>query len=120
MRVELYMTELVVANLDESIRWYQDILGLKLERHDHVNRFALLVAPNGRIALREGLPQPAGVGLVFEVEDLHAVIRELDNLGYLPEKRAESAEESYERAVYCDPSGHRITLFAWKSTKFDN
>jgi len=117
MRVDLYMTELSVENLDESLRWYQEWLGLAIERLDLANGFALLATPTGRLALRVGQPHPEGVGLVFEVADIDQMVRELQSKGLVPIKRTESAEEGYERAVYLDPSGYRVTFFSWKIPK---
>jgi catechol 2,3-dioxygenase-like lactoylglutathione lyase family enzyme len=117
MQLNLYMTELTVERLDVSLRWYRDLLGLTVERLDEANGFVLLSTPTGRLALRVGQPHPEGVGLVFEVADIDQTMRELQVRGLVPKKQAVSVEEGYERAVYHDPSGYRITFFAWTSPK---
>ncbi len=77
----LFMTELAAADWAASVAWYRDRLGLTVELVDEPNRFALLRAGDGRLALKAGAPAPGGVILHFQVADLAAELARLTAAG---------------------------------------
>ena len=100
------MTELAVADLDASLHFYRDRLGLAVELMDAANGFALLHA-GGRLALKHG-PPSGGATVHLEVADLDAELRRLGEPADI-----KASAEGYRRAVLPDPDGHRVVLFAW-------
>src|SRR5262245_10604331 len=110
---ELYMVELTVADWPAAVAWYRDGLGLRVLLRVEADHFALLGAGPGRVALKQGTPQPGTVQLTFEVDDLDAELARLAARGVRPERPAEKNPEGYRRAVLRDPDGYRICLFDW-------
>lgn len=104
--MRLYMTELAVADLDASLRFYRDRLGLPVERLDAANGFALLHA-GSRLALKQGTPG-GGTTIHLEVEGLDAELRRLGEAA-----DAKSSGEGYRRAKLRDPDGYTVVLFEW-------
>ena len=79
----LYMAELPVADFAASVAWYRDALGMRVERADRPNQFALLRGDDGgRLALKAG-PPSAGVRLHFRVPDLVAELARLAGAGVM-------------------------------------
>ncbi len=71
----LAFVEVVVKDWPRAVRWYVEVLGLRLVLEDAPRRFALLEAGAGRIALKGGADATPGRGLVrltFESTDLDA------------------------------------------------
>ena len=68
--MDLYLVELTVADWPAAVAWYRDRLGLPVELIDEPNRYALLAAGPGRVALKAGTPTPGTTTLVFRVADL--------------------------------------------------
>ena len=94
------MTEIVVRNVAASAAWYERSLGMTVARVDGA-RFILLEALGGRLALKQGEPQPAGVKLHFEADALP------------PGADVKASDEGYRRIVLADPDGYAVVVFAW-------
>jgi predicted enzyme related to lactoylglutathione lyase len=112
----LYMTELPVADWPGLVRWYAETLGLRLALRDEENRFALLEAGRGRLALKQSAEAGGGgaagrVRLVFLVEDVEAEKARLAALGVAVSEPRENQRESYREVRLTDPEGTPITLF---------
>ena len=110
---ELYLVELTVTDWLASVAWYE-ALGLRLSLKDEKTRYALLEAPRGRVALKEGNAEPASALIAFEVSDLGAEIKRLAEQGIVPEGQVKGGDEGYRRAIFRDPDGYRVSLFAWQ------
>ena len=111
--MELFLVELTVADWPASLAWYRDRLGLTVELVDETNRYALLAAGMGRVALKEGTPRPGSAKLVFQVADLTAELDRLRRLGITPAASVRSSSEGYRSIPFDDLDGHRIELFEW-------
>ena len=75
----LYMTELAVADLAISLRWYRNAIGMEIEILDESSGFALLrLADSGRLALKVGPTMPGSATIHFETHNLNS---ELERLG---------------------------------------
>lgn len=107
------MVELTVADWPRSVAWYRDVLRLGVGLIDEPNRFTLLTADNGVVALKAGSANPGTVRLVFNVGDLDAELLRVGALGVSPESPVKLTPEGYRRATLRDPDGHRIDLFEW-------
>jgi predicted enzyme related to lactoylglutathione lyase len=109
------MTEIEVSDFDASVAWYRDRLGLRVEVDDAAGRFALLRGPTGGggLALKGGVPNPAGVRLQFAVVDLNGELGRLRAAGVLPAAPPKDSPEGYRRAVVRDPDGYAVSLFTF-------
>lgn len=114
--ITLSFTELRVSDWERTLRWYVEVLGLKVVREDADHRFALLEAGGGRLSLKGSdvpVDRPANCRLVFQVED---VDREGDRLRALGEDVTPShvhEGERYREIRLFDPEGVPLTLFCW-------
>ncbi len=112
------MTEVRVRDWCESVRWYRDVLGLRVVLDDGPGQFALLEvrAGGGRVALKGGADEDRGgrgtVRLVFEVDDVDEWLVSLGALGVVVEGPTTSAE-GYREIRVGDPDGTPIGLFSW-------
>ena len=112
------MTEVRVVDWRESVRWYRDVLGLRVVLDDPAGRFTLLEAGpgRGRVALKHD-PDPIraereAVRLVFEVADLDGFTAELSRQG-IPFDGPKSSVEGYREVKLLDPDGTPIGVFGW-------
>jgi len=111
---ELYLVELTVADWPAAVAWYRDILRFKVALLARKDRFALLEVGKGRIALKEGRPQPGTMLLTFEVADLATELQRLSTAGVTLESPIKTDDEGYRRAIIRDPDGYRLCLFEWQ------
>jgi catechol 2,3-dioxygenase-like lactoylglutathione lyase family enzyme len=111
--MDLYLVELTVADWPAALAWYRDRLCLPVELLDEPNRYALLTAGSGRVALKAGTPSPGTVKLAFRVADLDGELRRLAGVGITPQGPLRASIEGYRSARFADPDGHRIELFEW-------
>jgi predicted enzyme related to lactoylglutathione lyase len=106
---------LYVADLDRSLAFYRDVLGLALERHPQDDHWAEVTFVNGtRFALHLAShrpPQaPATVEVSFEVADLEAALDRIRGAGVEPLTVTDEPWGSL--ATVADPDGYEIGLFA--------
>jgi predicted enzyme related to lactoylglutathione lyase len=112
--VILYMVELIVSEFDAAVRWFRDVLGLRVLLIDELNRFALLQGVGGgRLALKAGNPAPGGLRLHFQVPDLDIELKQLEARGGHVESPPLVSPEGYRRAIVRGPAGYPIVLFEW-------
>jgi catechol 2,3-dioxygenase-like lactoylglutathione lyase family enzyme len=106
-----------VTDMDRSVRFYQDVVGLRLlGRHD--SNWAELDAGSVRLALhatREGAPvSTGGAAAAFRVEDLDATQVALRTRGV--EFVHQGEVEGYGRfALFPDPDGNLIEVIEYSS-----
>jgi catechol 2,3-dioxygenase-like lactoylglutathione lyase family enzyme len=110
----LTFVELQVADWPAAVAWYRDLLGLEVVFRAEADRFALLRAGSGQLALKAGRPQPGSALLAFEVEDLPSELGRLAALGVTPEAPLKTSPEGYRRALLRDPDGYRLCLYDLK------
>jgi catechol 2,3-dioxygenase-like lactoylglutathione lyase family enzyme len=100
-----------VSDLPRSIRFYADVLGLRLVSHDAVARFDLdgvlfeLVPTNDRAQLK------AVAGLCLEVDDMSEAVASLRSKGVqtaVPETKDGGILSSFK-----DPDGNQISLWQY-------
>lgn len=107
--MKLSFVELRVSDWPRSVAWYRDVLGLTVLMSDS-EKFALLGADEGRVALKAGEPR-LGVLLAFEVTQLDDWVC---RLGDLIEGPVKTSDEGYRRVRFRDPDGYEIILFEWR------
>ena len=110
--MNLYLVELTAADWPASLAWYRD-LGLAVELLDESNRYALLAAGPGRIALKAGAPCPGNARLIFCVPDLDAELARLRQAGVTTAGPLRVSPEGYRAVRLIDPDGHGVELFEW-------
>jgi catechol 2,3-dioxygenase-like lactoylglutathione lyase family enzyme len=94
----LFMTELSVADLAASVRWYV-ALGFMVQLHDDAHGFVLLHdGHSGRLALKTGTPKESSMILHIEVTEL-------------PPGEVKRSTEGYDRVILPDPDGYRVCCF---------
>jgi catechol 2,3-dioxygenase-like lactoylglutathione lyase family enzyme len=114
---ELFLTEIRVTDWPRAVRWYVEILGLRMVLSDPVSRYALLAAGSGRLALKGDDDisdiKRETVRLVFQVEDAEVERARLVELGVEVGPLRLIPRESYREIRLADPEGTPITFFSW-------
>jgi lactoylglutathione lyase len=111
----LNVVYLYVRDLDRSLAFYRDVLGIPIERDAHNPDWAEARFPDGmRFALHpwhEGVPEigSGSVMIDFEVEDLDEALARLREAGV---EVGEPLREPWGSVCsLIDPDGYRIDLF---------
>lgn len=105
-----------VSDIDRSVSFYRDVLGIPLEQDAHDRDWYAARFPSGvRFALHgahEGAtPQAPGSVIVdFVIEDVDEGLRRLEQAGVTV--RSVTRERWGSTIEVADPDGHRIQLFA--------
>ena len=110
---ELHLT---VADLEASISFYRDVLGLELlEQVESRARFATgtvrLALEHGQVALDGGRPRRNTYLLVFHTSDIERTRAELMQRGLTFKNRRVGFSEIGGTIRFEDPSGHRLCLY---------
>ncbi len=113
--MQLFMTELAVADWSSAFAWYRDVLGLPVGLLDEPRRFALLGDDGGRLALiaREVDAALGRHRLVFLVSDLDAQRWRLAEAGVEVGEIVQDDREGYRAFGFVGPEGTPIRLFSW-------
>jgi len=105
---------LAVSNMDKSIKFYRDVLGLKLVEHKSSD-WSELKAGNFYIGLYQAKPRKSDGGSLptFEVVDIKKTV------AGLKKKKVKFINDLYEEdygflAVFSDPDGYCYELFQEK------
>ena len=112
MNASFYFVQLTVHDLDISVAWYREVMGMR-ELMREADSFALLSASGTRLALTQGSPSPGGVLLAFEVTDLGEWVRCFAERGGTLEGEMKTSPEGYRRARTRDADGYEVSVFEW-------
>jgi lactoylglutathione lyase len=113
---DLEIVFVYVSDIDRSVSFYRDVLGIPLEQDAHDLDWYAARFPSGvRFALHgahEGaMPQPPGSVIVdFVVDDVDEALRRLEQAGVAI--RSVMRERWGSTIEVADPDGHRIQLYA--------
>lgn len=105
---------LYVADLDRSIAFYRDVLGIPLARHPHDPGWAEATFPTGvRFALHAARPEnikgSGSVSIDLQVDDIDGAADRISEAGI----EVGEIEREFWGSVFTitDPDGYRIDLF---------
>ena len=111
--MNLNQVTLAITDLDRSIEFYKK-LGLNLIVCSG-NPYARFELPNGTTTLSlhvvDGAPPAGAVQLYFEVPDVAARVRELEQAGIVFETQSTDQRWLWTEAWFRDPDGHRLCIF---------
>jgi catechol 2,3-dioxygenase-like lactoylglutathione lyase family enzyme len=111
--MNLNQVTIFTSKPQETAEFYEK-LGLNLIV-DSLPRYARFECPDGRSTLSihstEETPEPGGIVLYFESEDLDAKVAELRQKGVTFESDAVDQTWLWREAYLRDPAGNRICLF---------
>jgi predicted enzyme related to lactoylglutathione lyase len=104
------------VDMDRAVKFYQEVLGLRLLRRDGSN-WSMFDAGPVRLALHgavEGRPlETGGATAVFEVDDLDAARAALEERGAEFEEHVGEVEGYARFATLRDPDGNRIQIIEY-------
>ena len=104
-----------VSDIERSIRFYADVLGVQLKSRDFVARFDVdgvlfeLVPTTDK----NKLGNKGNARLCLEVQDVNAVLRELQQKKILVEPA--KSEHGGQLASFFDPDGNEICLWQYST-----
>ena len=104
-------TFFAVSNMQDSISFYRDVLGMPLTVLAHEGKWAEFETEHGTLSLGEGdfFTDPGGGMVAFAVKDVKAAIEELEQAGIkLHSPLGESAVCFW--TVIEDPDGNRVII----------
>lgn len=113
MKISVHYTTMIVKSLEESVGFYQDVMGFSQAYHVDfpVGGITIMQSPDGAcVELIEAPQFPIGLYSVgTDVENLDETLDELKSKGCLP--IGEIVETTVGRQVFIqDPNGVRICL----------
>ena len=113
MRISVQYSTMIVKSLDESVKFYRDVLGFNEEYHVDfpVGGITIMKSPEGAcVELIESPQFDVGLySIVTDVDDLDETIEHLKKMGYEPV--GEIAQTTVGRQIFVmDPNGVRICL----------
>ena len=113
MRISVQYSTMIVKSLDESVKFYRDVLGFNEEYHVYFPVGGITIMKSTEGACVELIESPQfDVGLYSigtDVDDLDETIEHLKKMGYEPV--GEIAQTTVGRQIFVmDPNGVRICL----------
>jgi catechol 2,3-dioxygenase-like lactoylglutathione lyase family enzyme len=125
MKFNSLIPELSVSNFSESLRFYVDVLGFKVEYDRPIEKFAFLSIENAQLMIEEhngnwdtaALAQPYGRGINFQIEitNLNPVLERLRQAGIalFVQPRSDrykvgDQERSQRQFLVQDPDGYLL------------
>ena len=104
------------SDMDRAVKFYEDVVGLKLLRREAGN-WAEFEAGPVRLALHgaiEGRPlEPGGATAVFSVPDLDAARAELEGRGAEFDEHVGEVQGFARFATFRDPDGNAVQLIEY-------
>ncbi len=102
-----------VKELERSIRFYRDVLGLALEQEEEGMAYFSIGTGKERVSLMlhsTAEPEPAdyGIGLDFQVDDAEAAIAAIRGAGGRIVQEPIIREWGVKEAVIADPDGYKL------------
>ena len=107
-----------VADLEESVAFWRDLVGLDLSWAS--DEFAFFAVGDNQLTLNQPLvfeDQTSDTEIVFEVEDVHSVISEMRERGVPFEVEPRAVTSDGERTLFAahfrDADGHVASVTGW-------
>ena len=107
------------GSLDESRRWYEDHLGLKVRIEEPGESVFYETGGGTTLALHVGpvLDHPERITLYFEVDDIDGLHQRLNRDGVAFREIRRDRHWGGRVAETADPVGHLVHLMSWSSPK---
>lgn len=110
--------EILVSDIERSLEWYGQVLGLRLIHHSHDHRWAEFDTEGPRLSLyepRENQPElrkaiGSHTGVVFGVEDIRAAYKGLASKGVNFPIPPGKQPWGGEMAIFLDPDGNSLCM----------
>ena len=112
-------TFFAVKDMEKSITFYRDVLGIPLAGLAHEGKWAEFQINHGTLALGEGdfFTEPGGGMVALAVEDAKAAVEELEQTGIKVISPLGESNVCYF-AVVEDPDGNRVIIHQRKDNTF--
>lgn len=114
-RPGLYCIELRTTQWEQTVKWYREVLGLRVLVRAVDDGYALFEAGDTRLSVlaRQTAGEPsARWSLGFEVDNLDLAARRLEEAGS-PFSRPPRNPEGFQEVLTTDPDGNAVRLFMW-------
>jgi catechol 2,3-dioxygenase-like lactoylglutathione lyase family enzyme len=104
-----------VSDIDESIRWYQDVLGFKLLYRMDALGWCELKTPVSKVNVGlskvEKLSTGGGATLTFGVEDIDQARAQLEEKGVRFDGPTRTIADTVKLATFYDPDGNTLMFY---------
>jgi catechol 2,3-dioxygenase-like lactoylglutathione lyase family enzyme len=107
-----------VSDLGESVAFWRDLVGLELKWSG--DEFAFFAVGESQLTLNRPLEfedETSNTEIVFEVDDVHAVVTEMRDRGVPFEVEPRAVTSDGERTLFAahfrDPDGHAASVTGW-------
>ncbi len=114
-RPGLYCIELRTSQWEQMVKWYREVLGLRVLVRAVDDGYALFEAGETRMSVlarqHAGEASPRW-SLGFEVDNLDVAGRRLEEAGS-PVSRPARNPEGFQEILTSDPDGNTVRLFTW-------
>jgi predicted enzyme related to lactoylglutathione lyase len=114
-RPGLYCIELRTAQWEQTVKWYREVLGLRVLVRAVDDGYALFEAGESRLSIlarQQAGEASARWSLGFEVENLDLAAKRLEEAGSQV-SRPPRNPEGFQEILTSDPDGNTVRLFAW-------
>jgi predicted enzyme related to lactoylglutathione lyase len=106
-----------VSDMDRAVKFYEDVVGLRLARRDGPSWAMFEASSDVRLALHgavEGRPiETGGATAVFRVDDLDAARADLERRGARFDELMGEVEGYARFASFFDPDGNRVQIIEY-------
>lgn len=106
-----------VSNLDSAVRFYGDVVGLRLERRDGSSWAMFDAGAEVRLALHGAVEgraiETGGATAVFRVDDLDSARADMESKGVRFDERVGEVEGYARFASFFDPDGNRLQIIEY-------
>ena len=106
-----------VSDMDSAVKFYEDVVGLRLARRDGPSWAMFDAGSDVRLALHgagEGRPiETGGATAVLRVDDLDAARADMEGKGVTFDERVGEVEGYARFASFFDPDGNRLQIIEY-------
>jgi predicted enzyme related to lactoylglutathione lyase len=110
-----------VSDMDRAVKFYEDVVGLRLARRDGPSWAMFEASSDVRLALHgamEGRPiETGGATAVFRVDDLDAARADLEGRGARFDEHVGEVEGYARFASFFDPDGNQVQIIEYAREK---
>lgn len=115
-------TTIYVNDIDKSVDFYQNLLGLEIVNRYEINSKQLVFLGTGETKVEliyDGKvhtnPEKMNISIGFECKDLEQSIKKFKDAGYVPIGDVRKINEFVQFIYFKDPNGYKIQILERKS-----